>query len=248
MKLHLAIFMVSGLLSASVNEPLQTNIKSNELNKASQERIDTVSNTEQDAFIEYKELLEEIQTLKTYNAQLKQIITSQEDEVQSINEQIVEIEVTSQRIMPLMQKMIEGFESFVSLDIPFLQKERLNRTEMLSTLLANAKLTVSQKYRTIMEAYGVELEFARTIESFKAPLGDKQSVNFLRIGRTGLYYLSRDESEVGIYNPNTQAFETLDSDYIKEIKKGMKIAQKQLAPDLLSLPVFRTNFSLEGMN
>lgn len=227
-------------LFASLEQGLQTNIESSNNTRISQQKIDTLSEKEKETFLAYREQLREIETLKTYNEQLRNVISTQKEERQSLNLQIVEIEVTQQRIMPLMQKMITSLNEFTQLDSPFLVDERNNRKLRLENLLAKANLTVSQKYRSIVEAYDIEMEYGRTIEAYEAPLGDKKSVHYLRIGRTALYYLTRDEEEMGIYNINTKKFEKIDNDYLREIKKGLKIARKQLAPELLRLPVIST--------
>ena len=234
------LLLVSIPLLATINQAISTNTDSTKNTTISQSKIDVLSEQEREAFLAYREQLREIETLKTYNHQLSSVIRTQKEEMQSLKLQIVEIEVTQQRIMPLMKKMISSLDDFRKLDTPFLEKERTDRQARLNTLLAKANLSVSQKYRSIVEAYSIEMEYGRTIETYEAPLGEKSSVRYLRIGRTALYYLTRDDHELGIYNPNTQQFESLDSSHLREIKKGLKIANKQLAPELLHLPVIAT--------
>lgn len=240
MKYLLLLSTLSITLCASTQKSIELNTLNTQQTALSQTKIDALSDKERESFMKYRESLREIQTLKTYNKQLKELIQSQKDEMHSIKEQIVEIEVTQQRILPLMKEMTHSFQTFVSLDTPFLKKERTNRAQRLETLLTKANLTISQKFRSIIEAFSIELEFGRTIEAFDAPLNERQSVLFLRIGRTALYYMTKDEEEVGLYNPNSHTFEALDSDYISEVKKGIKIAKKQRAPELLRLPVVAT--------
>lgn len=227
-------------LFAALDDTLATNSASNRATQISQTKIDALSEAQRELFMQYREELREIETLKTYNAQLRSVIAAQNEEMESLNLQIVEIEVTQQRILPLMEKMIGSLEQFIALDAPFLTGERSEREARLKTLLSRANLTVSQKYRAIIEAYGIEMEYGRTIEAYDAPLGEKESVEYLRIGRTALYYLTRDETELGIYNPNTREFVPLKRRYLGEIKKGIRIARKQLAPELLQLPVIAT--------
>lgn len=237
------LMLASIPLLATIDQAISTNIDSNKNTAISQEKIDVLSAQQREAFQSYREQLREIKTLKTYNDQLRNVISTQKEEMHDLNLQIVEIAVTQQRIMPLMQKMITSLNTFTKQDIPFLQKEREARGKKLQGLLAKANLTVSQKYRAIVEAYSIEMEFGRTVEAYEAPLGDKQSVDYLRIGRTALYYVTHDEKQLGIYNPNTQKFEPLEGRYLREIKKGLKIARKQLAPELLRLPVIATKDS-----
>jgi hypothetical protein len=236
--LLIALVVTKGF--SSIDSSIQTNTKSNNNTKISQQKIDKLSEKERVLFLEYRNQLKEIETLKTYNQQLKDVIDAQEEEKLSLDQQIVDIEITQQRIMPLMSKMISSLNTFVAQDIPFLPTLREDKQKHLDALLAKSNLTVSQKYRYIIEAYGIELEYGRTIETYEGKLNDGESVHFLRIGRTGLYYLSHDKEKAGIYNPNTKKFQKLDSSYIKQIRTGIKIARKQLAPQLLKLPVVAT--------
>ena len=62
-------------------------------------------------------------------------------------------------------------------------------------------------------------------------------MQFLRIGRVGLYYQSLDYKNSGLYDTKLGKFIKLDSSYNRQILKAIKIASKQLAPDLLMLPL-----------
>ncbi len=225
---------------ASVDATIATNVASNINTKVSQSKIDSLSEQQKALFSEYRNELREIETLKLYNAQLQNVVDAQKEEIKTFDEQIIEIEITQQRIMPLMSQMIQTLRSFVAQDIPFLHELRETKRQQLDTLLAKSNLTISQKYRYIIEAYAIEMDYGRTIETYEGKLDNALSVNFLRIGRTGLYYLTHNEESAGIYNPNTSKFEPLDKKYNKSIKTGIKIARKQLAPQLLKLPVVAT--------
>ena len=62
-------------------------------------------------------------------------------------------------------------------------------------------------------------------------------MDFLRLGRLGLYYLTLDESEAGYWDKREQRWQVLDDSYRSAILQGLRIAKKQAAPDLLQLPV-----------
>ena len=68
-----------------------------------------------------------------------------------------------------------------------------------------------------------------------------REVEFLRLGRTALIYQTRDASSQGVWNKQTRQWEALDSSYRTQITKGLRMAKKQLAPDLLMLPVAITD-------
>lgn len=104
----------------------------------------------------------------------------------------------------------------------------------------DANVTISEKYRRIMEAYQIESDFSRNIEATTANLdikGDVREVNFFRLGRVVLAYQTLDRSDTGFYNKSTRNWEPLPDSYRKAITEGLRIARKQAAPNLLTVPV-----------
>ena len=61
-------------------------------------------------------------------------------------------------------------------------------------------------------------------------------LDFLRIGRIALMYQSVDGKRSGVWNQDTQSWDDA-SDQRNQIKLGLSIAKKQVAPDLVILPV-----------
>ena len=107
-------------------------------------------------------------------------------------------------------------------------------------MMNRADINSSEKFRRVLEAYQVEVDYGRTIEAYTALLNvdDKErEVDFLRIGRLELIYLTRDGKKAGSWNADTKSFEALPDSTISQINKGLRIARKQLAPDMLTLPV-----------
>ena len=94
--------------------------------------------------------------------------------------------------------MIDGLENFIQLDIPFLMNERKSRVETLKSTMDRGDISTSEKFRLIIEAYKTELEYGRTIESYRDNIvidGVETSADFLRIGRIALTYLTVDGSK-----------------------------------------------------
>jgi hypothetical protein len=50
-------------------------------------------------------------------------------------------------------------------------------------------------------------------------------------------YQTLDGREVGAWNQSDRAWQTLDGSYRPAVRQGLRIAQKQAAPDLLRLPL-----------
>ena len=141
-------------------------------------------------------------------------------------------------------RLIDGLEQFVALDVPFLPEERANRVADLRAMMDRADVAASEKFRRVMEAYQVEMDYGRTMEAYSGIHtinGQERDVEFLRLGRTALIYQTRDASMQGVWNKQTRQWEELDSSYRTQITKGLRMAKKQLAPDLLMLPVAITD-------
>ena len=207
---------------------------------ASQKKIDSIADQTERMLTEYKLVMRQYDALKGYNDQVARIVQSQHEELASIDQQLLEIDTTNQGVIPLMERMVDTLEKFVALDVPFLSEERRKRVEELKELLDRADVTVSEKYRRIMEAYQIEMEYGRTIEAYTGDLttnGKKRSVDFLRIGRMTFMYQTLDKKETAVWDNRKRAWQVLGEEYRKPTMLGLRIARKQAPPDLIKLPV-----------
>ncbi len=201
----------------------------------SQQKIDKLYEQQRDALQDYRLTQAEIDQLSVYNRQLSQIIGNQDKQIASLQEQIKEIEVTQQGIMPLMERMLNGLQTFVELDTPFLLKEREDRIASLRGLLLSADITVSEKFRRVLEAYQIEVEYGRTIEAYRSQNNQQKMVDFLRVGRVALYYLPLNGDGGFVWDKTSKQWQPLESEFDRAILQGIRIARKQSAPSLLSL-------------
>ncbi len=229
-------FSWAGALDQAIDEQVATDAAAQQ----SQEQIDNLDDETRQLLNEYRAVLRQTQSLEAYNDQLDALVKSQQQELDSIDEQLANIETTQRDILPMMIKMIDVLEQFVALDVPFLPEERSQRIAQLKELMDRSDINLSEKYRRILEAYQVETEYGRTIEAYQGEIetdGEVRNVDFLRIGRVNLYYLSLDERDAGVWNHDEQRWQALDSSHNKTIAEGLKVARKQLPPNLLVLPV-----------
>ena len=67
--------------------------------------------------------------------------------------------------------------------------------------------------------------------------GDTRTLEILRVGRVALLYRTLDGSEAGAWDQRQRAWVELPSEYRDMIRKGVRIARKQAAPDLVRLPI-----------
>lgn len=202
-----------------------------------QAQINEVADETESLVSDYRVVLGEIESLRIYNGMLQDTVDSQEREIDNINNQLTNLEQTNRNVVPLMIEMAETLPRLVQADVPFRVDERMTRAETLIDALDRADVTTSEKFRRILEAYTSEMELGRTTEGYRGQLPDGQRVDFLRVGRTLLFYQSLDGTETGWWNPNSRTFEQLGDRYRLAVSDGLAIAQNQVAPDLVRLPV-----------
>ncbi len=205
----------------------------------SQQRINQLDDQAQTLVGQYRQVVAETESIKAYNQQLAMQVKSQTEELDSMQKQLAEIERTSREVLPMMQKMVNTLEQFIALDVPFLPEERKNRVNTLKDMMGRADVTISEKYRRITEAYSIEMEYGRTIEAYEGKLGDgdqAKTVEFLRTGRIALMYQTLDGKETGYWDVDKKGW-IEDDDYRDDVKKGLRVAKKLGAPDLMVVPV-----------
>jgi|TARA_B100000959_G_scaffold70718_1_gene74974 hypothetical protein len=206
----------------------------------SQDKISNLSNETQELLGEYRLVLQQIDRLIRYNDYVERLIEDQETQIVDINNQLEEFSLIERGIVPLMLDSIETLDKFIDLDVPFLLEERKSRVARLRTIMDQADITVSEKYRQIMDAYQIETSYSSDIESYTAFLeveGETRQVDFLRVGRTSLTYQTPDQDETGFWNKQTGTWESLPRKYTDYVKEGLRIANKQITPDLIQLPI-----------
>jgi hypothetical protein len=218
-----------------VNTVISEQAKIEQAAQASQKRVAQLDEEASSMLAEYRQATAESSGLKAYNDQLATQVKSQQDELTTMTRQLTEIETTSREALPMMQKMVATLGQFVKLDVPFLPEERANRMAQLEVMMTRADVSVSEKYRRIVEAYQIEIEYGRTIETYQGKVGDK-TVDFLRAGRVSLLYQTLDGGETGYWDADAKSWKQ-DNDYGDAIQAGLKVAKKQAAPDFIRLPV-----------
>jgi len=229
-----------GSAAAQLDAIVQVEEQRNQAAVKSQAKIDKLSDAASQLVEEYRNVNRQIKDLRVYNAQLQTLVDDQQREITSLMRQIENITFVERQIMPLMLRMTEGLEQFVSADIPFLAEERSTRVQSLRELMDRSDVTTSEKYRRLMEAYGIENEYGWTMEAYRGALDFEDAsrdVDFLRLGRVALYYQTLDGSATGMWDVDQGAWVELPSKYRDPIKQGLRIAKKQVAPDLLHLPI-----------
>ena len=235
-----AVIAISGSVFAqSVDQILQADQRRLNLAQQSQERINTVVEGTRSLEDQYRAINKEIDGLKVYNRLMKAQVDGQTATLEDISLSMDQVDVINRQIFPLMERMIDGLDQSVKLDVPFLMEERQGRVADLKDIMERSDVSVAEKFRKVMEAYQIENEYGWTSEYFTQTLtldGVTRSFNMLRIGRIGLYFQSDDARVTGRYDISNREW-VMDDSARNEIRKGLRMARQLIAPELISIPV-----------
>jgi hypothetical protein len=132
--------------------------------------------------------------------------------------------------------MLDTLREFVELDTPFLIEERRKRVANLQDVMNRADVTISEKYRRVVEAYQIEMEYGRTMSSYRQTLADGREAEMVRLGRVSLMYRTVEDGETGYWDNDSKAW-VPDPDSARAIEEALAIAKEERAPDLIVVPV-----------
>ena len=237
-----AVAAVAGTVFAqSVDDVLRADARRLELAQASQERVNQTVEGTRSLTDQYRAINKEIDGLRVYNRLMTAQVQGQEATLEDIALSMDQVDVINRQIFPLMERMIDGLNQSIALDIPFLMDEREDRMAALSEIMARSDVSVAEKFRKVMEAYQIEMDYGSTVDyysqSLELPDLGARDYNMLRIGRVGLYFQSDDAAITGWWNAETGDWEVLGNEHRNEIRKGLRMARQLIAPELLLLPV-----------
>ncbi len=224
----------------SLRDVVNTQAATQQASAEVQARIDALDDDARDMLNEYRQTMSQISDLDAYNQQLAILVASQNVELADFERRFDKVEVTKRQILPLILRMLEVLDEFVTIDMPFLPVERAMRIEQLKELMGRPDVPTSEKYRRVTEGYQIELEYGHTIEGYEGEIevgGQTRTVAFLRYGRLGLYYMTLDGLEIGYWDKAEDRWVELGNEYRQSLDRAMRIARKQLPPDLTRLPV-----------
>lgn len=224
-----------------VDDLIAQKVAENEELAKTQKQIDQIDDETDDLLAEWRAVQRRNKALRAYNAQLGTLIAAQQAELDGVRDQIDRVAEISRQMTPLMLRMLDGLAKFVELDLPFLLDERRERIAGLRALMDRADVAESEKFRSLLEAYQIENDYGRTIEAYRGEVqtgeGGANTVDILRIGRLSLMYASLDGQSGGYYDRDEKAWRPVSPEQLRAIRKGLRMARKQAAPDLVRVPV-----------
>jgi hypothetical protein len=234
------VILLSGSVFAqSVNQVLQADQRRLNLAQQSQERINKIVEGTRSLEDQYRAINKEIDGLKVYNRLMRAQVEGQAAVLEDIGLSMDQVDVINRQIFPLMERMIDGLDQSVKLDIPFLMDERNKRISDLKGIMERSDVSVAEKFRKVMEAYQIENDYGTTIENYTQSLtidDATRSFNMLRVGRIGLYFQSDDTKITGRWDNEARTW-VVDDSARNEVRKGLRVARQLIAPELIIVPV-----------
>lgn len=240
-------FLAASLIAATgsvfaqtVDQVLQAQDHRLDLAQQSQERIDAVVEGTRSLEDQYRAINKETDGLKVYNRLMAAQTSGQEAVLQDIAFSMDQVDVINRQIFPLMERMIDGLETSIGLDVPFLMDERTNRVNALKDIMQQSNVSVAEKFRKVMEAYQIENDYGTSVDEYQQIIelddGSARTYSVLRVGRIGLYFQSDDTQITGRWSMEEKKW-VIDNSARNEVRKGLRMAKQLIAPELILIPV-----------
>lgn len=233
------IAISGGVLAQAVDQVLKSEDHRLQLAQESQERINKIVDAKRSLEDDYRAINKEIDGLKVYNRLMTAQVGGQEAQLEDIALSMDQVDVINRQIFPMMERMIDGLEQSIKLDVPFLMDERTKRIDDLKAIMERSDVSVAEKFRKVLEAYQIENDYGTSGEYYTQTLtldGTPRSYNMLRIGRIGLYFQSDDYKITGRWDNDKRQW-VIDNSARNEVRKGLRMARQLIAPELVVVPV-----------
>ncbi|WP_245391854.1 DUF3450 domain-containing protein [Salinicola aestuarinus] len=226
----------------------QASIAAQQAQAELQSKIDSADDATREALARLRQTRQQADRLERYNAELEPVVESQSERIARQAQALSQISTTREALPGEMRDMVAQLRTLIEADMPFLKRERLARVDDLASLLANDEASSADKLERIFSAWRTELDYGREMDHWRGPLNGAQSdsaqaqsqfareVDYLRVGRTGWYYVTPDDHAGGVWRVAEGEWQALTREQIDAVRRGIRISDDQSAPELLELP------------
>ncbi|WP_370305633.1 DUF3450 domain-containing protein [Sinimarinibacterium flocculans] len=209
--------------------------------QASQQRVDKIVDAQQGKLIRYRALLKQIEGLEQYNEQLATQVQGQLALIEQFDSSVEQVAQIERQMLPLITRMSDALGDFVELDLPFHEIERAERLAFVRNSIGKADVSVAEKFRQVIEAYQIENDYGRKIDSYQDIIeldGEPREVDVLRFGRVALAAQTKDADTTAVWDRDAGQWQVVDAgDYRNSIRHGIRMAKKQASIEMITLPV-----------
>ncbi len=231
-----------GAAVAQLNQTLEVARGDTANGAQTQSRIEQLDDQRTDIELEYRALLEQIESQRLFVEQQQVFLRSQENEIASLEQQIGRVDNIERDLAPMMREMVVLLEEFVNLDLPFrLEGEagRQARIERLYELIDDPNISPAERYRVILNAYDIEASYGRGVNAYDEEVledGIPVQVKVLQIGRVAMIRKYPDNSMTILHNGSSD-WEALPSSYEANVTRAIRIADEVTTPSIFLVPL-----------
>lgn len=205
-----------------------------------QVRIDAADDASREMLVELRRLEAETRRLRADSESLAPRLERQAERLATREAALDALAETREALPAVEQGLLSRLRAWVEADLPFLKQERLARVEGLVNGMADPDLSTAERLDRTLAAWRAELDYGRELDAWRGILKEgevRREVDFFRLGRVGLYYLTPDGHQGAVWRSDEQRWQPLAEAERVELRHGLRIAREQRAPELLTLPV-----------
>ncbi len=134
--LSTVVLAASGSVFAqNVDDVLEASDQRLELARQSQERVNNVVEGTRSAEDQYRAINKEIDGLRVYNRLMVAQTNGQEAVLDDISLSLEQVDMINRQIFPLMERMIDGLEQSIELDVPFMMSFSVTTRSRRSSIM-----------------------------------------------------------------------------------------------------------------
>lgn len=226
--------------AASIDKAIAIQNQTDLASASTQQRIDGSDERIRQLRQDIERLNRQNADLEIYQRHLHALITSQNDEVVSLTEQLTHVAQTKQGLVPLMYHMIDGLKRFNDESIPLKQQQRITRIKKLESLMSQSNVSEAEKYRLILDAYLIEFEQGSKLGVYQDQIeieGVLREVQILHLGRLTLIARSANNSLYWLWDQNDSQWLMYDLGQTQSLERAYDVASQRVAPELITLPM-----------
>lgn len=233
---------LGGAAHAQLSRTIDTAERSTRDGAETQATIDRLDDQRTDIELEYRALLEQIESQRLFVEQQEVFIRSQENEIASLRQQIERVASIETDLAPMMREMVVNLQEFIDLDLPFqLDGEggRLARIERLFEIIDDPNISPAERYRVILNAYDIELSYGRNVRIYEEDVledGVPVKVTTLQMGRVAVIRTYPGDRMTILY-PGSDGFVPLAGSHFSNVQRALRIADGVAMPEIYEAPV-----------
>ena len=240
-----ATFMAGAIGGVAQAQQLTTALnvaqQSTQEGASTQQQIDNIDDERTNAELEYRALLQQVESQRLYVAQQEVFIQSQQNELDSLRLQIDSVGNIQRDIMPMLREMIENLENFIELDLPFQRDIRMDRIASLYEDVDDPNISPAEKYRVILNAFEIEASYGRGLRTYEevvdvAEDGSEVKIAYLQIGRVALIRQNTDDS-MDLFYRGADDWVDVPSSSTNDVQRAFRIAREVTTPEVFLVPL-----------